>query len=102
MNLAKSIVSCRANATDTRNGILDIDVASRAVSGESAGAMTPRIMFQVLAIDGAVTRCIEPMAHRSAGIQPAVGHVDNGACSVRVDVCSAVVDGDVDMVEHGD
>lgn len=82
MNFVKSIVSCRVNVMDMRNGIFDIDVVSRVVFGESVGVMIFRIMFQVFVIDGVVIRCIEFMVYWFVGIQLVVGYVDNGVCFV--------------------
>lgn len=56
-------------------------------------------MDDVVGDDGAVAACVEAVADGAGGVEPGVGDCYCCVGAVGVDVCCAVVDGYVDVVE---
>jgi hypothetical protein len=61
--------------------------------------MASGINLKVAAVDGAVSRSIETMAHGSGGVQPGVGNVNHGPSAVGIQPSSAIVNSDINMIE---
>lgn len=102
VHLAQGVEDGAADSGRVGNGISDMDVAAWRVAGERRAAVASRVMAKVGAVDGRVSGGVEAVGGRAGAVEVAVGDVDGGVGAEGKDVCGAVVDGDVGVVDVGD
>jgi hypothetical protein len=95
------VESGRSNASCVRNTVVNVDVASRRVTGEAGRAVSARVNLEIVANDSTIARGIKTVTDRSRRVQPRVVDIDHSVSSVGVELSSSVVHGDIDVVEVG-
>jgi hypothetical protein len=83
------------------NAVVNVDIAARGITREAGRSVATRVNLKVVADDCTIARGVKAVTDRSRGVQPRVVDVDHSVGSIRVNLSSSVMDGDIDIVKVG-